>query len=70
MDHVRIGVMSAANIGRKVVIPSILRARNAELVALASSSDTNRRFLNETDLETHDKRPLRETVRLHVLQIG
>jgi len=65
VDHVRIGVMSAANIGRKVVIPSILRARNAELVALASSSDAGRRFLGETDLETHDGRPLREAVRLH-----
>ena len=39
MDHIRIGVMSAANIGRKVVIPSILRARNAELVALARYVD-------------------------------
>ena len=65
MDHVRIGVMSAANIGRKVVIPSILRARNAELVALASSSDAGERFLAETDLETQAGRPLREAVRLH-----
>jgi predicted dehydrogenase len=65
VDHVRVGVMSAANIGRKVVIPSILRARNAELVALASSSDAGRRFLGETDLETQDGRPLREAVRLH-----
>jgi hypothetical protein len=31
VDHVRIGVMSAANIGRKVVMPSILRARETDL---------------------------------------
>jgi len=65
VDHVRIGVMSAANIGRKVVIPSILRARNADLVALASASDAGSRFLRETDLETRDGRPLRDAVRLH-----
>ena len=65
MDHVRIGAMSAANIGRKVVIPSILRARNAELVAVASSSDAGGRFLRETDLETRAGRPLRDAVRLH-----
>jgi len=65
VEHVRLGVMSAANIGRKVVIPSILRARNAELVALASSSDAGDRFLRETGLETRDGRPLRDAVRLH-----
>jgi predicted dehydrogenase len=65
VDHVRIGVMSAANIGRRVVIPSILRARNVELVALASSSDAGARFLDETDLRTRDGRPLRDAVRLH-----
>jgi len=65
VDHVRIGVMGAANIARRVVIPSILRARNAELVALASSSNAGERFLGETDLETYDGRPVREAVRLH-----
>jgi len=65
VEHVRLGVMSAANIGRTVVIPSILRARNAELVALASSSDAGDRFLRETGLETRDGRPLRDAVRLH-----
>jgi D-xylose 1-dehydrogenase (NADP+, D-xylono-1,5-lactone-forming) len=65
VDRVRIGVVSAANIGRRVVIPSILRARNAELVALASSSDAGGRFLGETDLRTGDGRPLGEVVRLH-----
>jgi D-xylose 1-dehydrogenase (NADP+, D-xylono-1,5-lactone-forming) len=59
------GVVGAANIGCKVVIPSILRARNAELVALASSSDAGARFLRETDLETADGRPLRDSVRHH-----
>ena len=47
MAKVRIGVVSAANIGRKVVIPSILRAENAELVALASSGE--RRLLPARD---------------------
>jgi xylose dehydrogenase (NAD/NADP) len=65
VERVRIGVVSAANIGCKVVIPSILRARNAELVALASSSDAGERFLRETELETGDGRPLRDAVRLH-----
>ena len=65
MDRVRIGVVSAANIGRRVVIPSIMRARNAELVALASSSDAGERFLRETELATGDGRPLRDAVRLH-----
>ena len=51
MANVRIGVMSAANIGRKVVIPSILRAENAELVALASSGDAGAAFLRETELD-------------------
>jgi D-xylose 1-dehydrogenase (NADP+, D-xylono-1,5-lactone-forming) len=65
VDPVRIGVVGAANIGRRVVIPSILRARNAELVALASSSDAGERFLRETELATGDGRPLRDAVRLH-----
>jgi predicted dehydrogenase len=51
MAKVRIGVVSAANIGRKVVIPSILRAENAELVALASSGDTGASFLRATELD-------------------
>jgi xylose dehydrogenase (NAD/NADP) len=65
MERVRIGVMSAANIGRKVVIPSILTAANAELAAIASTSDAGERFLRETALTTHDGRPLREAMRLH-----
>jgi D-xylose 1-dehydrogenase (NADP+, D-xylono-1,5-lactone-forming) len=51
MANVRLGVLSAANIGRKVVIPSILRAENAELVALASSGDAGAAFLRETELD-------------------
>jgi xylose dehydrogenase (NAD/NADP) len=65
VDRVRIGVVGAANIGRKVVIPAILRARNAELVALASSSDAGARFLRDTGLAAADGRPLRDAVRLH-----
>ena len=50
MANVRIGVMSAANIGRRVVIPAILRAENAELVALASSGEAGAAFLRDTGL--------------------
>ena len=70
MERVRIGVMSAANIGRKVVIPAILAAGNAELVALASTSDAGARFLRETPLTTADGRPLGEAVRLHTSYAG
>jgi predicted dehydrogenase len=42
--------MSAANIGRRVVIPAILAAENAELVAVGSSSDAGADFLRETGL--------------------
>jgi len=51
MAKVRFGVVSAANIGRKVVIPSILRAQNAELVAIGSSSDAGAAFLRESRLD-------------------
>jgi predicted dehydrogenase len=60
---VRIGVLGAANIARKVVIPSILRASDVELSAIASSSARAADFLAQTDLRTRDGRPLRETVR-------
>ena len=65
MANVRIGVMSAANIGRKVVIPAILAAENAELVALGSSGEAGGAFLRETDLATASGVPLRDAVRLH-----
>ena len=48
----RIGVLGAANIARKVVIPSILRAEGVELVAIASESERAREFVNEAGLET------------------
>lgn len=64
MAELRIGVLSAANIARKVVVPSILRADGVQLVALASKSSRARDFLAETDLVTRDGRPLRDEVRL------
>jgi predicted dehydrogenase len=60
---VRIGVLGAANIARKVVIPSILRAEGVELVAIASESQRATDFLRETDLQTADGRPLRDAAR-------
>ena len=59
----RIGVLGAANIARKVVIPSILRAQGVELVAIASSSQRAADFLAETELRNADGRPIAETVR-------
>jgi D-xylose 1-dehydrogenase (NADP+, D-xylono-1,5-lactone-forming) len=60
---VRIGVLGAANIARKVVIPSILRADGVELVAIGSESAKAREFLAETDLTTRHGEPVREVVR-------
>jgi xylose dehydrogenase (NAD/NADP) len=60
---VRIGVLGAANIARKVVIPSIVRANGVELAAIASESTRAADFLEQTELRTIDGRPLRETVR-------
>src|SRR3954469_9342387 len=59
----RMGVLSAANIARKVVIPSILRADGVELVAIGSGSDLGRTFVAETELTQRDGRPVRDTVR-------
>jgi predicted dehydrogenase len=59
----RMGVLGAANIARKVVIPSILRADGVELVAIGSSSDLGRTFLAETELTTRDGRRLGEAAR-------
>ena len=59
----RIGVLGAANIARKVVIPSILRAEGIELAAIASESTKATDFLAETTLQTADGVPLREAVR-------
>jgi xylose dehydrogenase (NAD/NADP) len=60
---VRIGVLGAANIARKVVIPSIVRADGVELAAIASESTRATEFLGQTELQTTDGRPLRESVR-------
>jgi D-xylose 1-dehydrogenase (NADP+, D-xylono-1,5-lactone-forming) len=60
---VRIGVLGAANIARKVVIPSILRAEGVELAAIASESAKAADFLAQTDLRTADGAPLRDVVR-------
>jgi len=60
---VRIGVLGAANIARKVVIPSILRAEGVELAAIASESTKAADFLAQTDLRTADGAPLRDVVR-------
>jgi predicted dehydrogenase len=60
---VRIGVLGAANIARKVVIPSIVRAKGVELAAIASESTRATDFLAETDLRTAEGAPLRDVVR-------
>jgi D-xylose 1-dehydrogenase (NADP+, D-xylono-1,5-lactone-forming) len=60
---VRIGVLGAANIARKVVIPSILRAEGVELAAIASGSTKAVDFLEQTDLQTADGVALRDAVR-------
>src|SRR5690242_9687813 len=62
-DSVRLGVLGAANIARKVVIPSILHADGVELVAIGSESARATEFLRETDLVTRDGRQLAETAR-------
>lgn len=49
---VRIGVLGAANIARKVVIPSILRAEGVELVAIASESERAKDFLVQSGLDS------------------
>jgi xylose dehydrogenase (NAD/NADP) len=59
----RIGVLGAANIARKVVIPSILRAEDVELVAIGSNSQRATDFLADTELTTADGLPIAETVR-------
>jgi xylose dehydrogenase (NAD/NADP) len=60
---VRIGVLGAANIARKVVIPSILRAHGVELAAIGSESTRATEFLEQTALQTADGVALRDVVR-------
>ena len=59
----RIGVLGAANIARKVVIPSIVRAEGVELAAIASESTKAADFLEQTELQTADGVALRDSVR-------
>ena len=63
MANVRIGVMSAANIGRKVLIPAI-RRRERRARCAGSSGEGGAAFLRKTDLATASG-PLRDAVRLH-----
>ena len=50
MTALRIGVLGAANIARKVVIPAILRADGVELVAIGSESGRGAEFVVEAGL--------------------
>jgi predicted dehydrogenase len=51
MTGLRIGVLGAANIARKVVIPAILRADGVELVAIGSESRRAADFIAEAGLD-------------------
>ncbi len=50
MADLRLGVLGAANIARKAVIPSILAAEGVELAAIGSESDKGRSFLEDQGL--------------------
>jgi xylose dehydrogenase (NAD/NADP) len=63
MAPLRIGVLGAANIAQKIVIPSLLAAAGVELTAIASNSDRGARFLAESALTTREGTPLRDAVR-------
>lgn len=64
MTKLRLGILSAANIARKALIPAALISESVEVVAIASRSDVGKKFLDETDLRTREGQPLRETVKL------
>jgi D-xylose 1-dehydrogenase (NADP+, D-xylono-1,5-lactone-forming) len=51
MAQLRMGVLGAANIARKVVIPSILRASGVDFVAIGSESERGAEFIAERALE-------------------
>ena len=51
MAELRIGVLGAANIARKVVVPSILRADGVRLVAIGSESGRGADFVAEAQLD-------------------
>jgi xylose dehydrogenase (NAD/NADP) len=63
VSALRIGVLGAANIARKVVIPSILRADGVELVAIGSESSLGGEFVVELQ-GTHAGQLLRDAVRV------
>jgi predicted dehydrogenase len=52
VTDLRIGVLGAANIARKVVIPAILRAEGVELVAIGSESARGAELVAGAGLET------------------
>ncbi len=64
MQRLRLGILSAANIARKSLIPGAVAAEDVDVVAIASTSDKGAKFLAETDLHTRDGQPLSEVVRL------
>jgi xylose dehydrogenase (NAD/NADP) len=64
VTELRIGVLSAANIARKVVIPAIVQAEGVELAAIGSESSRGADFFAETEVVTRAGRPLREVARL------
>jgi xylose dehydrogenase (NAD/NADP) len=63
MPVLRIGVLGAANIAQKIVIPAMLAAEGVELAAIGSNSDRGARFLADTDLTTRQGQSLRGSVR-------
>jgi xylose dehydrogenase (NAD/NADP) len=63
VSALRLGVLGAANIARKVVIPSILRADGVEFVAIGSESRLGRDFVDELE-GTQAERRLRSAVRV------
>jgi len=63
VSALRLGVLGAANIARKVVIPSILRADGVEFVAIGSESRLGRDFVNQPE-GTQAQRRLRSAVRV------
>lgn len=64
MQRLRLGILSAANIARKSLIPAAVAAEHVDVVAIASTSGKGAKFLAETDLRTKDGQPLSEVVQL------
>jgi predicted dehydrogenase len=63
VSALRIGVLGAANIAQKIVIPSMLSSAEIELVALGSSSGRGAAFLAGSELTTRDGRAIADAVR-------